>query len=432
VSKLTETSLLIGSSWPAFYQRLFVGAASYQELGNRLIREIKTAHAFRQVDRVRELARILIGIPIKEFQLIGQYYLVWCKCRELEYHPAVLERIAEQTQTYKTQALMSRGTFEMAKGNPEPALYFYTEGLKSFPHISDYIELTRTIAVLKAEEGFHRSALKDLENLAPIIKHAEPRLYYDYLNSYAVELLTADRLYESEAMSRITVSSPFGRFYPEWQETFSEVAAKRKSRSTVAISRPQFEEDEEDESDSENIIRKARIQVVIDYMNANLGKKITLGELARVIGLSPSSPGYFINMFKAETGIPPGEYLMRLRIEKAAHLLATTFLSVKEITIQTGFGYLSRGFQGYFRRYYGMTPIEYRRHAMASQQKKEPAKVLQFPTRKREYDEDTPRKLLGGALKMVLEDAITDKQIERVSAIYYGTLKNLNIWHVKA
>jgi hypothetical protein len=78
-----------------------------------------------------------------------------------------------------------------------------------------------------------------------------------------------------------------------------------------------------------------------------------------------------------------------------------------------------------------MAPLEYRRRALASQQKKGPAKVLQFPTRKREYDEDTPRKLLGGALKMVLEDAISDKQIERISAIYYGTLKDLNIWHVK-
>src|SRR2546425_7405926 len=169
--------------------------------------------------------------------------------------------------------------------------------------------------------------------------------------------------------------------------------------------------------------------MVIDHMQANLGKKITLADLCRLIGLSPSSPSYFINMFKAEAGIPPGEYLMRLRIEKAAELLATTFLSVKQIRIEVG--YYSGDFQSYFRRYYGMTPLEYRRRAVASQQQKGPAKVLQFPTRKPEYDEDTPRELLGGALKMVLEDAITDKQIERVSAIYYGTLKDLNIWHVK-
>jgi AraC-like DNA-binding protein len=439
MSKQTESSLFIFSSSlrqaGEFYQHLISGVATYQELAERIVKQIELACAFRQVERVRELARILLNVPIREYQLTAQYYLVWCQCRELKYHDEVLERIIEQSQTCKTRALFSRGAFDWYKGNNETALYFYLEALKTSPSVSEFVQLSRMIAALKGTEGFHKSAARDLENTLPIIKYAQPQVYYDFLNSYAVELMENRRLSEAHDAALIAVSSPFGRFYPEWQETFSEVAAKRKSRSTVAISRPQIEEDEEDEepeSDSENIIRKARIQVVIDYMNANLGKKITLADLARLIGLSPSSPGYFINMFKAETGIPPGQYLMRLRIKKAAHLLATTFLSVKEITIQTGFGYLSRSFQGYFRRYYGMTPIEYRRHAMASQRKKGPAKVLQFPTRKRECDEDTPRKLLGGALKMVLEDAITDKQIERISALYYGTLKNLNIWHVKA
>ena len=63
-SKQTDTSLFIVSSVPALYQHLLSGVASYQELGNRVVRQIETAHAFRQVERVRELARLLAAIPI--------------------------------------------------------------------------------------------------------------------------------------------------------------------------------------------------------------------------------------------------------------------------------------------------------------------------------------------------------------------------------
>ncbi|HVG18752.1 MAG TPA: hypothetical protein VNI02_06835, partial [Blastocatellia bacterium] len=106
MSKQTDNSLFIIPSRPRFYQQLLSGVGSYQGLGNRIIRQIKAAHAFRQIEQVRELSRLLLNIPIKEYQLIAKYYLVWCKCRELNYHDVILENIVEQSQTYKTQALI--------------------------------------------------------------------------------------------------------------------------------------------------------------------------------------------------------------------------------------------------------------------------------------------------------------------------------------
>src|SRR5689334_20628172 len=99
MSKQTDKSLLIVSSMPRFYQQLLSGIVSYEALGNRIVKQIKAAHAFRQVEQVKELARILINIPIREYQLIAQYYLVWCKCRDYEYPAETLERIIEQTKT---------------------------------------------------------------------------------------------------------------------------------------------------------------------------------------------------------------------------------------------------------------------------------------------------------------------------------------------
>ncbi|HVG22386.1 MAG TPA: hypothetical protein VNI02_25330 [Blastocatellia bacterium] len=202
-----------------FYQHLSQGIRNYENLGNRIVGKIKAAHAFRQVDIVRELSSILINLPIREYQLIGQYYLAWCDCRESKFNNVVLETVIEQTRTYTTKALLSRAAIEGYQGKTEPELYFYNEALKTSSTISDYVEASRCIAIVKSKEGFHTSALKDLENLVPIIKHAVPLVHYDFLNSYSVELGEAGRAYEARNASSLVLASPFIHAYPEWQET---------------------------------------------------------------------------------------------------------------------------------------------------------------------------------------------------------------------
>lgn len=137
---------------------------------------------------------MLVRLPLREFQLVAQYYLVWCKCRELEYHPNILERIAEQSRSYKAKALISRGTFDLYEGKPEAALHFYAEALKASDSIADYISASRGIAAAKSIEGFHASALEDLERLIPFLKHVEPLATFEVITSYAVELLEVNRL----------------------------------------------------------------------------------------------------------------------------------------------------------------------------------------------------------------------------------------------
>jgi hypothetical protein len=235
MSKQTDSNLLIVSSVPALYQHLLRGVASYEELGNRILRKIKTAYSFRQVEEVRELARMLARLPITECQLVAQYYLVWCKCRELKYHSDILERIAEQTQIYKAKALISRGTFDLYEGKSESAIYFYTEAIKASASPSDYIVAARGIAATKSTEGFHASALRDLERLIPFLKYAEPLTYFEVMNSYAVELLATNRFSDAQDALLIAVSSPYGPFYSEWQETLSEVKSKRRRSSGVTV-----------------------------------------------------------------------------------------------------------------------------------------------------------------------------------------------------
>ena len=233
MSKHTDTSLLIISSLPRLYQALLSGIESYKDLGNRIVREIKVAHAFRQLEKVCELSTVLTNIPIKEYQLIGQYYLVWFACREKRYEVESLERIIDQTRTYKAQALITRAAFEGYKGNIDSEAYFYVEALKANPSISQRIDIMKSLAAVKAKEGFHKQSLSDFDNLLSVLKYADPLVYYDCLNSYAVELGEAGRKYEARNVIKHVLESPFIIAYPEWRETSQDL--REPSKSFVAI-----------------------------------------------------------------------------------------------------------------------------------------------------------------------------------------------------
>jgi hypothetical protein len=237
MSRDTDNNRFIVPSMPRFYQQLLSGIESYQELGNRIIGQIKAAHAFRQIEKVRELSGILINSPIKEYQLAAQYYLAWCQCRESNYDTRMLDRVITQSRGYRVKALLSRGAFEGYQGNLETASYFYLEAARAKPTLSEYIIAAKSISFIKSLEGFHKSALKDLDNLIPIMRYAEPVVYYDFLNSYAVELGAAGRAYEASNVSSIVLASPFAPAYPEWQDTYADLNLKQKNHSSITVPR---------------------------------------------------------------------------------------------------------------------------------------------------------------------------------------------------
>ena len=81
--------------------------------------------------------------------------------------------------------------------------------------------------------------------------------------------------------------------------------------------------------------------------------------LCREMGMSRAA---LYNKMKAITGAGAKEYITRIRLEKAKHLLETTSLSIAEISDMTGFssqGYFSTAFKAYT----GMTPREYKKNS---------------------------------------------------------------------
>ena len=104
-----------------------------------------------------------------------------------------------------------------------------------------------------------------------------------------------------------------------------------------------------------------RFGAVIEYIHQHLGEKLAVVTLARIASLHPN---YFSNLFAESFGVPPREYILRKRMERAQLLLWQTDLSIKEIADATGCEgapYFSR----IFRKRVGMTPREYRRQRFA-------------------------------------------------------------------
>jgi len=103
------------------------------------------------------------------------------------------------------------------------------------------------------------------------------------------------------------------------------------------------------------------MQVVIDHINTNLDKPLPVEELAKVSGLSRA---HFSRVFAESEGVPPAEFVLQQRMQRAAKLLTkAAFIPVKEVAIMSGFDDANY-FSKVFRRIYGINPTEFRTTGM--------------------------------------------------------------------
>lgn len=94
------------------------------------------------------------------------------------------------------------------------------------------------------------------------------------------------------------------------------------------------------------------------YIENNYNKNINISELAQKTGYSVV---HFINKFKKFYGYSPGQYLGRIRLQKAMELLTISNMTSKEIAYMCGFNdelYFIR----FFKKHLGLTPKEFRKN----------------------------------------------------------------------
>lgn len=102
--------------------------------------------------------------------------------------------------------------------------------------------------------------------------------------------------------------------------------------------------------------RASSLQPVVEHIERHLDQRLPLPELATVARLSVPR---FKARFSEEHGMPPGEYVMRVRVERAVELLRTTPLPITRIAHDLGFP-SSQYFATVIKRYTRRTPREFR------------------------------------------------------------------------
>ena len=96
---------------------------------------------------------------------------------------------------------------------------------------------------------------------------------------------------------------------------------------------------------------------IFAHVEANLGRRIPIRELAQILGLSAS---HFCRAFKCTFGVAPRDYVLRRRIEVAQGLMLTTAEPLSSIAVTCGMCD-QQHFTRSFHRIVGETPYRWRR-----------------------------------------------------------------------
>lgn len=99
-----------------------------------------------------------------------------------------------------------------------------------------------------------------------------------------------------------------------------------------------------------------KLRRTIAYITDHLEQDLSLVTLATV---GEMSPAHFARLFKQATGLPPHQYVLMCRMERAKQLLAETDLPLIEIALQVGCADQSH-FSALFRAHVTLTPKAYR------------------------------------------------------------------------
>ena len=108
------------------------------------------------------------------------------------------------------------------------------------------------------------------------------------------------------------------------------------------------------------------IQSITRYLQQHLSEEVSLSVLAEEFHLNPQ---YISQLFKSEIGVNFLAYLTGIRMEKAKKLLLTTPLSVAEVSEQSGYADY-RVFTKVFKKAEGVTPSQYRRDFLETNERK--------------------------------------------------------------
>jgi AraC family transcriptional regulator len=134
---------------------------------------------------------------------------------------------------------------------------------------------------------------------------------------------------------------------PGYTETLAELLMFELARATQHQPR---------QSTDHRGLRSDQMRIITDFIDNNMHERISISTLAELLNLTRF---HFIRSFKLSVGIPPHQYLIKRRIERAKELLREPHAAIAEVANKTGFGstvHMARA----FRRVESTSPSSYR------------------------------------------------------------------------
>ncbi len=107
-----------------------------------------------------------------------------------------------------------------------------------------------------------------------------------------------------------------------------------------------------------------RLRQVLSYIEGNLGRELSLREIAGVAGVSVS---HCNAAFRKAAGMPVHQYVIQRRVDRARTLLGEGELSISQIAAETGFSHQSH-LAYHVRRLLGVSPLNLRANRRRSRQ----------------------------------------------------------------
>lgn len=203
--------------------------------------------------------------------------------------------------------------------------------------ISDHTESPVVTNLIIDSDLLHKTAY---ETLGISSKDIELTTKLGFEDSLVSELCLA---LKAEAENR----TPFGKIYGE---TAAQLLAVHLLKNYCTI--------RGSVSDRCYGLPRRQLSAVLEYIDGCLQQDISLETMAGLCGMSAY---HFTRQFKLSMGMPPHQYVIRRRMERGRELLKHTQMTILNIALQVGYQSQSH-FSSIFRRFYGVTPGEYRRN----------------------------------------------------------------------
>jgi AraC family transcriptional regulator len=192
------------------------------------------------------------------------------------------------------------------------------------------IEKPASIIFLMIDEIASIRQSTDLKQLSPLIDFDDPML--------RSVLLRFQAILDDPSLD-----------VPGYAETLSELLVFELARAVTGQPAPQG---------GRSGLTTGQLRLVTEYMDAHLNEKLTIAALAALVDLTRF---HFIRAFKQTAGVPPHQFLIRRRVERAKQLLTDEpRATIAEVADRTGFGMPVQMTRA-FRRVLGTTPSAVRR-----------------------------------------------------------------------